>query len=263
MLTANDGQTDEPFGLDVLRGDLAPRLTTRHPITTLASQVTAFFASLGFRTHPTPEVEDVLHSFDLLSVPEGHPTRSPAHTFYLEDGRVLRSHTTSSVMRVLRQGRGRTERRVLVGGPCYRNTTPTPRFVTQFHQMEVAAVGPDIVLTDATGMALGLLDDVLGQGHGATLRFRTLPYVSPGFSVDAPCTPCEQAGCALCGGRGFLEVMSGGALTPAVMAAAEVPSGSRAISLAISLERLLAIRHHVADIRPFLSTDLRVLAQNG
>lgn len=237
--------------------------STRHPIISLASQITAFFANLGFGAHPTPEVEDLIHSFDLLSVPEGHPTRSPAHTFFLEDGRVLRSHTTSSVVRVLRQAPGRTERRVLVGGPCYRNTTPTPRFVTQFHQMEAAAVGPDIVLGDATGMALDLLDNLLGPGHSSTLRFRTLPYVSPGFSVDAPCTPCEQTGCALCVGRGFLEVMSGGALTPAVLAAAEVPSGSRAISLAVSLERLLAIRHHVADIRPFLSTDLRVLAQNG
>lgn len=233
---------------------------SRHPVTVAADEVDAFFTALGFRAHQTPEIEDALHTFDLLGVPADHPTRSPAHTYYAADGRLLRTHTTSSVLRVLRREPGAARRRILVGGPCYRRTTPGPRFVTQFHQMEAAAVGPEVGLPDAIGTSLALLDEMLGDDHGARLRSRALPYVSPGFCVDVPCTPSGCDGCTLCGGRGFVELVSGGVFTAAVARAAGVPDGSTATSVAVSLERLLAIRHGLADIRPFLSPDPHALA---
>lgn len=261
MTRATGGQLD--VDVDAPWQGPVPSPETRHPIAAMIDQVTDLLGGLGFVPTRSPLVEDVLHSFDLLGVPEGHATRSPAHTFYLDDGGVLRSHTTSSVVRVLREEPGRAERRILVGGACFRNTTESPRFVTQFHQMEAAAVGPEVVLGDALGLAEVVLDDLLGPHHEARFRFRPLPYVSPGFSVDASCSSCDRAGCQLCGGRGFLEVISGGALTAAVRSAAKIPDGSNAVAVAVSLERLLAIRHRVADIRPFLSRSLQDLSQIG
>ena len=255
------GRPQGPLDLDRIH-TLSPHETTgAHPVSALAADIARFFGNLGFSQVHSPEIEDTFHNFDLLGVPADHPTRSPRHTFFLENEGLLRSHATASVLRVLRRHPAQSVARVLVGGPCHRNTTPGPRFVTQFHQLEAAAVGPAVRLSDVKGMALALVDETLGPAAHPRLRYRSLPYVSPGLAVDVNCIPCDGSGCKFCGYRGYVEVMSGGVLTQEVRKAALIPPESRAISLAISLERILALRYGVADIRPFLSADLRLLSQ--
>lgn len=232
-----------------------------HPISALTEEVAHFFGRLGFSRHESDQLEDVAHSFDLLGIPADHATRSPHHTRYARDGAVLRSHTTSSVVRLLRDRPGCEVLRALIGGPCHRNTVPGPRFVTQFHQMEAVAVGPRVRISDLKGIALSLVDEVLDSDVRPRLRSRILPYVCPGIAVDVDCTPCGSAGCGLCLGAGRLEIISGGMLSEEVLRAALVAPGARAICVAVSLERVLAIRHRVNDIRHFLRNDFRVLAQ--
>ncbi|QMU67380.1 hypothetical protein [Streptacidiphilus sp. P02-A3a] len=232
-----------------------------HPISRLTEEVAHYFARMGFTRRESDQIEDVAHSFDLLGVPADHPTRSPQLSYFTEDGTVLRGHTTASVLRLLGERTADGTSRFQVTGPCHRRTTPGPRFVTQFHQSEAVAVGPRVRLSDLKGLALGLCAEVLGDDVHARLRYRTLPYVSPGLAVDVACTPCGAAGCDLCLGSGHLEVLSGGMLSQAVLRAAGAAPGVRALSLAVSLERVLAIRHRVGDIRHFLDNDLGVLTQ--
>jgi phenylalanyl-tRNA synthetase alpha chain len=232
-----------------------------HPITALTEEIAHFFGRLGFSRRESSQLDDVVHSFDLLGVPVDHPTRSPQHTRFAGDGTVLRSHTTSSVIRLLRSRPGCESLRALTGGPCHRNTTPGPRFVTQFHQLEAVAVGPQVRVSDLKGIALSLVGEVLGPDAQPRLRHRTLPYVCPGLAVDVDCTACDGTGCGLCLGTGRLEIMSGGMLSGPALQAALVAREARAICVAVSLERVLAIRHRVDDIRHFLRNDLRVLAQ--
>ncbi|MFK0195190.1 hypothetical protein [Kitasatospora sp. NPDC090308] len=232
-----------------------------HPVSRLADEVAHYFGRSGFTRRASRQIEDVAHSFDLLGVPADHPTRSPQHTYFTEDGAVLRSHTTASALRLLRELPPGRSARFVVDGPCHRRTVPGPRFVTQFHQSEAVAVGPRIRLSDLKGLALGLCAEVLGPGVPARLRFRTLPYVSPGLAIDVACTPCGSAGCGLCLGSGHLEVISGGMLSAAVMRSVGASPQVRALSLAVSLERVLAIRHGLDDIRHFLDNDLSVLTQ--
>lgn len=232
-----------------------------HPISALADEIAHFLDRLGFSRYESVQLEDVAHSFDLLGVPAGHPTRNPRQTYYTRDGAVLRSHTTASVVRLLRDRPGCEVLRALTGGPCHRNTAAGPRFVTQFHQMEAVAVGPRVRVSDLKGITTGLVDAVLGLDVRPRLRTRMLPYVCPGIAVDVDCAPCDSAGCDLCVGTGRLEIISGGMLSREVLRAALVAPGSRAICVAVSLERVLAVRHRVDDIRHFLRNDLRFLAQ--
>jgi phenylalanyl-tRNA synthetase alpha chain len=232
-----------------------------HPVTMMLEEAVRHFADLGFSPFDAPEVEDVAHSFDLLGVPADHPTRAASRTFYTTGDGVLRSHTTASVLRVLADRAGGGPIRFTVAGACHRNTVPSPRLVTQFHQLEAVAVGPRVRVSDLKGMALGFVAQALGQDSDPRLRFRALPYVSPGIAVDVRCRPCGAAGCDLCRGSGRLEIMGGGMLTRAVLGASGVPEPTRAAALAISLERVLAVRHGLGDIRHFLGNDHRVLAQ--
>ncbi|MBM2620380.1 hypothetical protein JIG36_33200 [Actinoplanes sp. LDG1-06] len=233
----------------------------RHPVSLILDEAAAHFAALGFVFRDAPQIEDEAHCFDLLGVPADHPTRSPAHTFYAEGAAVLRSHTTASVLRVLRTEPAGPASRFVVAGPCHRNNVPNARFVHQFHQLEAVAAGPSVRMSDIKGLATGFVDAVLGDGFDPRLRFRRFPYVSPGLAVDVECAPCGAEGCGLCQGSGRLEIMSGGLLAAGVLRAAGWPEDLPVAALAISLERLLAVRHGLGDIRHFLRNDLRLLAQ--
>ncbi|MER6433789.1 hypothetical protein ABT272_39705 [Streptomyces sp900105245] len=249
----------DPIGVALLAGS-RPR-GGRHPIQELISEAVQHFATLGFSLHESSQLEDIEHSFDLLAVPPDHPTRSPAHTFYAEDDIVLRSHTTSSVLRVLaRESTNRSQRFVVVGA-CHRNTVPNARFTTQFHQMEVVASDPWLRMSDVKGLAVTFAAAVLGHDADVRVRYKAFPYVLPGLAVDVSCSACDVQGCGLCRGTGYLEIMSGGMLTSGTLAAAGRPPETRAMALAISLERILCARHALDDIRHFLQNDLRVLSQ--
>jgi phenylalanyl-tRNA synthetase alpha chain len=247
--------------LDPWAPALPGRPGRRHPVTAVMEESVRHFAALGFEPRRSRQLEDARHSFDLLGVPDGHPTRAPARTFYTSDGGLLRTHTTASVLRVLADTTGPA--RFTVFGACHRNTVTSARSVHQFHQVEAVAVGPAVGVTDLSGLALGYVTHILGAAARPRLRFRSLPYVAPGIAVDVSCTACAARGCGLCRGVGHIEVVSGGLLTGAVLRSVGTPADMRAVAVAVSLERVLAVRHGLDDIRHFLRSDPRFLTQIG
>ena len=54
-----------------------------HPITQIRREVEDIFVGLGYEVVDGNEVETVEYIFDKLNMPEGHVTRSPLHTYYL------------------------------------------------------------------------------------------------------------------------------------------------------------------------------------
>ncbi|MGW1615817.1 tRNA ligase subunit PheS family protein [Streptomyces sp. NPDC002285] len=172
----------------------------RHPVQELISEAVQHFATIGFSLHESSQLKDVEHSFDLLSVPAKHPTRSPAHTFYAEDDIVLRSHTTSSVLRLLARHSGIRSQRFVIVGACHRSTVPSARFVTEFHQMEAAVTGPQLRMSDVKGLAVTFAAAVLGDDADVRIRYKAFPYVLPGLAVDVTCSTCRARGCSLCRG---------------------------------------------------------------
>mgnify|MGYP002149241156 FL=1 len=72
-----------------------------HPITRTLERITTIFARFGYRLAEGPEVEDDYHNFEALNFPPHHPARAMHDTFYLPDGRVLRTHTSPVQIRAL------------------------------------------------------------------------------------------------------------------------------------------------------------------
>ena len=48
-----------------------------------------------------PEIEDDWHNFEALNIPSHHPARAMHDTFYFDDGRVLRTHTSPVQIRTM------------------------------------------------------------------------------------------------------------------------------------------------------------------
>ncbi|HEV1285784.1 MAG TPA: phenylalanine--tRNA ligase subunit alpha, partial [Bryobacteraceae bacterium] len=65
-----------------------------HPVTQVQQELEQLFASLGFAVVDGPEVETEHYNFDALNIPADHPARDMQDTFWLKDGRLLRTHTS-------------------------------------------------------------------------------------------------------------------------------------------------------------------------
>ncbi len=69
------------------------RLGSLHPITQLQDRAIQIFRRMGFALADGPDIETEWHCFDALNTPADHPARNEQDTFYLPDGRLLRTHT--------------------------------------------------------------------------------------------------------------------------------------------------------------------------
>ena len=95
-------------------------------------------AAWVFSVVETPEVETDWYCFEALNMPPDHPARDMQDTFYLSDGVVLRTHTSSSQIRTMEKEPPPI--RIVCPGKAFRrdsDATHTP----MFHQVEGLMVG--------------------------------------------------------------------------------------------------------------------------
>jgi phenylalanyl-tRNA synthetase alpha chain len=191
-----------------------------HPITRTRRRIEDFFSRLGYDVAEGPEVEDDYHNFEALNIPAHHPARAMHDTFYFEDGRVLRTHTSPVQVRVMQAGK--PPFRIIAPGRVYRcdsDLTHTP----MFHQVEGLLVDKDITFADLRGTVSAFLRNFF-EADDLSVRFRPsyFPFTEPSAEVDIACVMCSGKGCRVCGQSGWLEVMGCGMVHPKVLQAGGV-----------------------------------------
>src|SRR6185312_7981522 len=72
-----------------------------HPLTQMWERSIEIFRRMGFALADGPDIEDEWHCFDALNTPPEHPARNEQDTFYLSDGRLLRTHTSTVQIRTM------------------------------------------------------------------------------------------------------------------------------------------------------------------
>ena len=72
-----------------------------HPLTQMWDRSIEIFRRMGFALADGPDIEDEWHCFDALNTPPEHPARNEQDTFYLPDGRLLRTHTSTVQIRTM------------------------------------------------------------------------------------------------------------------------------------------------------------------
>ena len=120
--------------IDVTLPGAIPRLGHRHPLTQTADELIDLFGRFGFSVARGPEVEDIHHNFDALNIPPSHPARDPLDNFYLSEGTMLRSQTSTVQIRVMEAQRPPV--RVIAIGRVYRPDTVDATHSFMFHQIE-------------------------------------------------------------------------------------------------------------------------------
>jgi phenylalanyl-tRNA synthetase alpha chain len=242
-----------------LPGERIPR-GHYHLITQIRREVEDVFLGLGYGVVDGDEVEDTWHLFDALNMPQGHVTRSPLHTLFLNGDVVLRTETSASQIRVMESQPPPVYMVSL--GRVYRRDTADATHMPIFHQCEGLAVDRGITLADLKGTLLHLARALFGADREVRFATDFFPFTEPSLQAAVSCFLCEGAGCAVCKQTGWIEMGGSGLVDPNVLSNVGYdPEEVSGFAFGLGLERIAMLRHGVPDIRMFWENDLRFLSQ--
>jgi len=245
---------------DLTMPGVKPTLGHLHPLTQVSNEVNKIFNYLGYQIADGPEIETDYYNFEALNIPKDHPSRDTQMTFYVEDGRILRTQTSAMQGRVMELGK--PPFKVLVPGRNFRYEQVDASHGFEFWQVEGFVVDENIHLTDL----LGTISYVLGElfGKETKIRFATtnFPFVEPGVDTYLKCTICKGKGCSFCKGTGWSEIMPAGMIHPNVLTMAGIDSKKwNGFAFAIGLSRIVNLRYQIKDLRTLTTPDMRILSQ--
>ena len=247
--------------LDIsLPGTLAVPAGSLHPLTQLLDRAVQIFRRMGFALADGPDIDDEWHCFDALNTPADHPARNEQDTFYLPDGRLLRTHTSTVQIRTMETQAPPV--RIIAPGAAYRRDEVDATHLAQFNQLEGLYVDRDVSLADLKGTLEFFFRELFGPGTAVRFRPHFFPFTEPSFEIDVKSA-------ALKGGTAWLEVAGCGMVDPAVFEAMNQSRGDEAyhpeectgFAFGFGLDRLAMILTGLPDVRMLVENDVRLLAQ--
>jgi phenylalanyl-tRNA synthetase alpha chain len=123
-------------------------------------------------------------------------------------------------------------------------------------------VGKDITFGDLKGTISEFARRMFGQNVRTRFRASYFPFTEPSAEVDVECFVCGGAGCGVCKGSGWLEIMGCGMVHPVVLRNGGYdPARYSGFAAGMGPERVTMLRHRIEDIRSFWANDLRFLEQ--
>ena len=253
--------------LDVTLPGRRPWVGHYHVLNQVRDELLDVFHGLGFGEGDGPEIEDDRHNFEALNLPPGHPAREAHDTYYLENGLVMRTHTSPGWVRAMEASP--PPLRLVFPGRVFRAESIDATHMDQFHQMDRLYVAERVTLADLRSTLREAARRIFGEK--TRVRFVPLyfPFTEPSAQMDVSCLICGGAGklatgarCAVCKGTGWLEILGSGMVHPAVFRAVGYdPEKVSGWAFGMGLERIAMLRYGLDDIRHFLENDLRFLRQ--
>jgi phenylalanyl-tRNA synthetase alpha chain len=234
-----------------------------HLATQVLARIGDIFASLGFESYESPEVESDELNFTLLNLPPHHPARDMWDTFYLEGGKgdLLRTHTSPGQIHIMRE-RCPDPIRTILPGKVFRYEQVTARSEMMFHQVEGLAVDKGITMTDLKGVLSEFARRFFGPERTTRFRASYFPFTEPSVEVDIDCFICGGKGCRICKGSGWLEIGGAGMVHPVVLRNGGYdPDEVTGFAFGMGLERTAMMLYGIDDIRYFFTNDVRFLEQ--
>ena len=220
-----------------------------HPVTNTLERVMDLFNGMGFEIADGPEIEQDFYNFEALNIPENHPARAMHDTFYVENGDVLRTHTSPIQIRYMLDKKN-PPIRIIAPGRVYRvdsDATHSP----MFHQAEGLWVEEGVTMADLKAVFTEFIRNFF-ERDDMQVRFRPsfFPFTEPSAEID------------ILGERGWLEVGGCGMVHPNVLRNVGIdPEKYTGFAFGIGLDRFAMLRYGVNDLRLFFGNDLNFLNQ--
>jgi phenylalanyl-tRNA synthetase alpha chain len=234
--------------LDITMPGVYRPIGRMHPLNSTVDRVIDIFVGLGYTVAQGPEMETDYYNFEALNTPADHPARDMQDTFYLPDGNLLRTHTSSVQIRYMEENDPPI--RIVAPGRCYRRDTVDATHSAVFHQVEILAIDEGLTFTDLKGTIKVFLEEMFGDELEIRFRGSYFPFTEPSAEVDVKWQ-----------GR-WLEVMGCGMVDPNVLKKVGYdPEVYTGFAAGFGVERFAMVLHQIDDIRRLYTSDLRFLRQ--
>ena len=238
-----------------------------HPITLVQRQCESVFRTMGFNIEDYSEIVTDYECFEALNIPKDHPARDMQDTYYLENGQLLKSHTSAAQNAIYKKYKDALVNdgmpiKAIFPGRCFRNEATDACHENTFFQMEGVMVDKDISISNLIYFMKTMLSEVFQKDIKVRLRPGFFPFVEPGFELDISCLICGGDGCPSCKHSGWLELCPCGMIHPEVLKAGGIdPEEYTGFAFGLGLTRLAMMKYGVKDIRDLNSGSLKTLSQ--
>lgn len=236
-----------------------------HPITYVQKRIEDIFKTMGFIIEDGLEIQTEYNNFEAVNIPKTHPARDMQDTYYLENGQLLKTHTSAAqntIMKKYGAPKSGEPLKVLFPGRCFRNENIDASHENTFFQLEGMMIGDDISISNLIYFMKVLLTEVFERDVKVRLRPGFFPFVEPGFELDINCSICGGSGCPTCKHSGWLELLPCGMIHPNVLRMGGIdPDKYTGFAFGLGLTRLAMMKYNIKDIRLFNSGNLKQLRQ--
>ena len=202
------------------------------------------------RLCPGPRIVPIEDNYDNLRFTAGAASRDARYTRYVDDTRMLRSHSSAMVPPALRALAADPVDDVLLVCPgiVYRRDTIDRLHTGTPHQLDLWRISRRPLGNEDMHDMTSTLLEALVPGMPSRTEPRVHPYTLDGRQVDVRA------------GDDWVEVWECGRAHPDVLARAGL-RGWHGLALGMGLDRILMLRKGIDDIRLLRSADPRVASQ--
>lgn len=252
--------------IDVTAPGKAQKIGHLHLVSQAIEEIVDIFKRLGFTLQSYPEVDWDWYAFESLNMPKDHPARDDWETFFVKSERnskygqqVLTPHTSNGQVREMERVKTPPIRMLNIAR-CYRRQIDVSH-VPMFHQFEGLYIDKNVSIPQLKGTFDFFTENFFGRGRVTRLRPHHFRFTEPSFEVDITCGVCMGKGCRMCK-SGWLELGGSGMVHPNVLKAGNLdPKVYSGYAFGWGIERTIAMKTDIPDIRLLYQNDLRFLEQ--
>jgi len=251
-----------PFDINS-RKDKRPHILdlkgSSHPLMQELEIILDILQRMGFDILESRQLDDDFHMFESLNFPKGHPARDMYDTFWTDENLVLPAHTSTMQNRALRRF-APPPIRVVLPGRCFRNEATDASHEHTFYQIEGIYVDEGISIGNMQATIKEYLEQYLETDLEIKMQPAYFPFTEPDIEFVISCPFCSKKGCSTCAYSGWIELMGCGMIHPNVLLAGGIdPQKYSGFAWGVGLDRLVAIKRGINDIRKFRDGDINFL----
>ena len=233
-------------------------LGSLHPITIVSKEVTDILKRMGFSVISGPEMESEYFNFEAVNIPKDHPARDMQDTYWLDNGKLLRTHTSPNQIHAMQKYGAPIK--ICAPGRCFRNEDLDACHENTFFQVEGMVIDKNVSIGNLIYTMKELMSAIFKTDVDVRIRPGFFPFVEPGVEIDCSCLICGGKGCPTCKNSGWLELCPGGMIHPNVLKESGIdPNEYSGFAFGLGITRLAMMKYKIDDIRILNSDDLRLL----
>ncbi len=217
-----------------------------HPITRTIEKICSYFSAKGYLIEDGPEIESEYYNFDALNIPQDHPARDMHDTFYLDSGKLLRTHTSPVQIHAIEKHKAPLK--ILCPGKVYRSDSD-PTHTPMFHQIEGLLIDENVNFGNLKKELIDFLNYFFEKNLQVRFRPSYFPFTEPSAEVDI----MDQ--------KGWLEIMGCGMVHPNVLEMSGIDSKKYSgFAFGLGIERMAKLDFSIHDMRVLFENDLKAIS---